>query len=139
MRAQGPLPWIISCSIRLYRWLLRLGPESYRRQYGDLTLQLFQACCWDAYRRRGTRGVLSLWLPLFSDLVAQMVAEQFSELQRAARLTVSVETVSSCVSERRSSMNEQLNRRGIRLFGSLTRFRRRLMQPTERPCFCGEV
>src|SRR5262249_35180955 len=100
MRARESLPWIIRCSMRLYRWLVCLGPDSYRRQYGDVTLQLFQACCWDAYRRRGTRGVLSLWLPLFSDVVAQMLAEQFSELQRAPKLTVSVETVSSCVSER---------------------------------------
>jgi hypothetical protein len=130
MRAQEPLPWIIRCSMRPYRWLLCLGPASYRRQYGDLTLQLFEACCWDAYRRRGTRGVLSLWLPLLSDGVVQMVAEQFSELQRATRLPVSVETVSSCSSERKFSMNtwQQLNQRGIRLFGSLTRFRRRLMQ-----------
>src|SRR5215469_3597161 len=133
MRAQGPLPWIISCSIRLYRWLLRLGPESYRRQYGDLTLQLFQACCWDAYRRRGTRGVLLLWLPLLSDGVAQMLAEQFSERQRATRLSVSNETVSPRVSERKSSMNSPWQRFHhtvlIPLLGSLTRFRRRLMKP----------
>src|SRR5215469_2696297 len=133
MRAQGPLPWIISCSIRLYRWLLRLGPESYRRQYGDLTLQLFQACCWDAYRRRGTRGVLLLWLPLLSDGVAQMLAEQFSQRQRATRLSVSGETVSPRLSERKSSMNSPWQRFHhtvlMPLFGLLTRLRRRLMKP----------
>jgi len=133
MRRHLPLPWIIRCSMRLYRWLLCLGPESYRRQYGELTLQLFQACCWDAYRRRGTRGVLSLWLPLLSDGVAQMVAEQFSERQRATRPSVSIETVSPRVSERKSSMNSPWQRFNhtvlIPIFGSLTRFRRRLMKP----------
>ena len=133
MRAQEPLPWIINCSIRLYRWVLCLGPESYRRKSGELTLQLFQACCWDAYRRRGTRGVLSLWLPLLSDGVAQMVAEQFSERQRATRPSVSIETVSPRVSERKSSMNSPWQRFHhtvlIPIFGSLTRFRRRLMKP----------
>ena len=113
MRRHLPLPWIIRCSMRLYRWLLCLGPASYRRQYGDLTLQLFQACCWDAYRRQGIRGVLGLWLPLLSDGVAQMVAEQFSE--------------------RKSSMNSLWQRFNhtvvIPMFGSLTRFRRRLMHP----------
>ena len=134
MRTQEPLPWIIRWSLCLYRWLLCLGPDSYRRQYGKLTLQLFQECCEDAYRQRGTWGVLRLWPPLFSDGVREMLAERSSSLQRTARLSVSVETVSSCLSERRSSMNtwEQLNRRGIRLFGSLTRFRRRLMQPLMR-------
>jgi len=131
MRARESLPWINRCSMRLYRWLLCLGPESYRRQYGDLTLQLFQACCKDAYRQRGTWGVLRLCPPLFSDLVAQMLAERFSELQRSTRLPVSVKTVSSSVSERRSSMNrrwQQLNRRGVMLFGSLTLLRRKLTQ-----------
>lgn len=129
-----PLPWIIRCSMRLYRWLMCLGPENYRRRYGKLTLQLFQECCEDAYRQRGTWGVLLLWPFSFSDVVREMLAERSSSLQRTARLSISVKTVSSCLSQRRSSMNtwEQLNRRGIRLFGSLTRFRRRLMQPLVR-------
>ena len=133
MRTQESSPWIVRCSVRLYRWLLCLGPHSYRRQYADRTLQLFRECCEDAYRQRGTRGVLSLWPSLLSDVVAQMLAEQFSELQRAAWLDVSVETVSSSVSERRSSMNSKWQRFNhtvvIPMFGSLTRFRRKLMRP----------
>jgi hypothetical protein len=131
MRRHLPLPWILSCSIRLYRWLLCLGPKSYRRQYGNLTLQLFQESCEDAYRQRGPWGVLLLWPPLFSDVVREMLSERSSSRERATRLSVSGETGSSHVSERKSSMNrwERLNRRGTRLFGALTRFRRRLMQP----------
>jgi len=62
-----------------------------------------------------------------------MLAEQFSERQRATRLSVSNETVSPRVSERKSSMNSPWQRFNhtvlIPLFGSLTRFRRRLMKP----------
>ena len=131
MRRHLPLPWIIRCSMHLYRWVLCLGPKSYRRQYGNLTLQLFQACCEDAYRQRGTWGVLLLWPPLFSDVVREMLSERLSSRERPTQLSVSGETGSSHVSERKSSMNrwERLNRRGTRLFGALTRFRRRLMQP----------
>jgi hypothetical protein len=118
--------------MRLYRWLLCLGPESYRRQYSDLTLQLFQECCEDAYRQRGTCGVLSLWLPLFSDVVAQMLAERSSSRQRASSLDVSAKTVSYSLSERRSSMNrwERFNRTvAIPMFSSLTLLRRKLTRP----------
>src|SRR5690349_24302745 len=104
MQTPSSSPWIIRSSVRLYRWLLCLGPRTYRRQYGDLTLQLFRACCQDAHRQRGTRGVLGLWLPFLSDVVTQMLAEQLSELQHASELQVSVETVSPSVSERAPSM-----------------------------------
>ncbi len=36
MGTQESSPWIIRCSMLLYRWLLCLGPTTYRRQYGDL-------------------------------------------------------------------------------------------------------
>lgn len=94
MRTLPSSPWIVRCSVRLYRWLLYLGPYIYRRQYGDRTLQLFRACCQDTYRQLGALGVLGLWLPLFSDVVTQMLAEHLSGLQRASELDVSVETVS---------------------------------------------
>jgi Clp amino terminal domain, pathogenicity island component len=129
MRARESLPWIIRCSMRLYRWLLCLGSDGYRRKYGDLTLQLFQECCEDAYRQRGTWGVLRLWPPLFSDVVAQMLAERSSSRERAAELHISVKTVSSSLPERRSSMNrwERLNRTVIiPMFSSLTLLRRKL-------------
>ena len=90
MRTPPSSPWIVRCSVQLYRWLLCLGPYAYRRQYADRTLQLFRECCQDAYRQRGILGVLALWLPLFSDVVTQMLAEYLSELQRTSELHVSV-------------------------------------------------
>lgn len=76
-----PMPWIITLSLRLYRWLLRVGPSTYRTEYEEPTLQVFRQCCRDAYRRRGTRGVMLLWLPMFSEAIFGMLAEHFSVLR----------------------------------------------------------
>ena len=133
MRTPPSSPWIVRCSVQLYRWLLCLGPHTYRHQYADRTLQLFRECCLDAYRQRGIPGVLGLWLPLFSDLVTQMLAERFFELQHASELQVSVETVSPSASERTPSMNsvwQQINHQWIiPPLSALTRFRRKLTRP----------
>jgi hypothetical protein len=126
-------PWIVRCSVQLYRWLLCLGPHPYRRQYADRTLHLFRECCLDAYRQRGIPGVLGLWLPLFSDVVVQMLAEHLSELQHASKLQVSVETVSPIASERTSSMNsiwQRINHQWIiPPLSAITLFRRKLTRP----------
>ncbi len=133
MRTLPSSPWIVRCSVQLYRWLLCLGPYIYRRQYGDLTLHLFRACCQDAYCQRGALGVLGLWLPLFSDVVTQMLAEHLSGLQRASELDVSVETVSPSPLERTPSMSsvwQQFNHKWIiPMFCSLTLSRRKLTRP----------
>ncbi len=133
MRTSPSSPWIVRCSVQLYRWLLCLGSQSYRRQYADRTLQLFRECCQDAYREHGTRGVLSLWPALFSDVVVQMLGEHLSELQRASQLRVSVETVSADVSERTPSMSsrwQRINRRWfIPAFSAITVFRRKITRP----------
>ena len=136
MRTPSSSPWIIRCSVRLYCWLLCLGPNAYRRQYTDRTLQLFRECCQDAYCQRGIPGVLGLWLPLFSDVVTQMLAEQLSEFQYASELQVSVETVSPSAKDRTPSMNsvwQRINHQWIiPPFSALTRFRRRLTRPLSR-------
>ncbi len=71
-------PWSIRLSLCLYRWLLRLGPPDYHLVYAEPTLQVFGTCCREAYVHHGTRGVLALWLPMFSDVVSGMLAERFS-------------------------------------------------------------
>jgi hypothetical protein len=76
-------PWIIALSTRLYRWLLRLGPATYRDEYGEPTLSIFRQCCRDAYQQHATLGVLALWLPMFSEAISGMLAEHLSALHRA--------------------------------------------------------
>ncbi len=98
MRTQPSPPWIVRLSVRIYRGLLRgTGPSNYFHEYGDLTLQLFCECCLDAYRERGPLGVLSLWLPSFSDAIAQMVLEFLCQQQYTSQPRVSVGTVVSAL------------------------------------------
>ena len=77
------VPWIIRLSLRLYRWFFSMGPASYRAECEEPTIQVFRQCCRDAYRQRGTLGVLLLWLPMFSEIILGMVAEHVSLLRRA--------------------------------------------------------
>lgn len=87
-------PWIIRLSVSIYRLLIRgLGPTSYLRQYGDLTIGLFRESCQDAYRQRGTLGVLGLWMPSFRDAVSQMVIEVLCVQQHTSQPRISVATV----------------------------------------------
>jgi hypothetical protein len=76
MRASSP--WIIALSEHLYRWLLGIGPREFRSEFGPSMIQVFRQCCRDAYQQRGTGGVLSLWLPSYSELVMGMLAEHLS-------------------------------------------------------------
>ncbi len=98
MGTQEPAPWIIRLSVSIYRSLIRgLGPTTYFRQYGDLTVQLFRECCQDAYSQRGIPGVLGLWLPSFRDAVMQMVMEVLCAQQHTSSPHVSVGTVASAL------------------------------------------
>jgi hypothetical protein len=98
MRTPPSSPWIIRLSVSVYRTLIRgVGPTSYFRLYGDLTIQLFRECCQDAYRQRGIPGVLGLWLPSFRDAVIQMVIEVLCVRQQTSQPHVSVGTVVSAL------------------------------------------
>ncbi|HLI68570.1 MAG TPA: hypothetical protein VKV19_02315 [Ktedonobacteraceae bacterium] len=76
------VPWIITCSLLLYRWLLALAPDEFSGEYAGPALQVFRQCCWDAYRECGARGVLRLWLPTFADALRGILAEQSTTLKR---------------------------------------------------------
>src|SRR5690349_9565025 len=82
-----PSSWIISLSVRLYRWLLIIGPAAFRNEYGELTVQVFRECCHDAYQQRGIWGVIGLWPSMFADAIIGMLAERFSTLQYRQRYT----------------------------------------------------
>ncbi len=72
--------WIVSLSVRVYQWLLYIGPAEFRREYGQSMMQVFRQCCHDAYQHQGARGVLRLWLPVFSDQLIGLLAERLSTL-----------------------------------------------------------
>jgi hypothetical protein len=74
------LPLAISASLRLYRALLHLHPQAFRREFGASILQVFAQECRDAHRAAGAAGVLRLWLPSLCDLVAGAVAEHLASL-----------------------------------------------------------
>ncbi len=78
------LPPIVACSTRLYTRLLQLAPSEFRREYSSSMLQVFKQCCLDAHDQHGWPGVLLLWLPMLSDLLAGMLAEHFKVLQPAS-------------------------------------------------------
>ena len=50
---------MLSASLRLYTLLLLIYPGSFRREYGELMIQLFRDPIGDAIRQRGCLGVIS--------------------------------------------------------------------------------
>ena len=74
-------PWIVVVSIRVYQWLLWLGPADFCREYAPSILQDFRQCCQDAYQQRGAWGILRLWLPMFGEVAGGMLAEHLYALQ----------------------------------------------------------
>lgn len=71
-------PQIIMLSMRLYGWLLRLGPKEFRQAYEEEILKDFFRCCHQAYSCTGICGVLQLWPSLFTKAIIDMSAEHFS-------------------------------------------------------------
>jgi hypothetical protein len=69
-----PNLWIAR-SQRFYRWLLRLYPQAHREIYEAEMFRVFTSQCQDAYRQRGTAGILSLWLRTLFDLGITVVHE----------------------------------------------------------------
>ncbi|MGZ3622312.1 MAG: hypothetical protein ACXWPG_04380 [Ktedonobacteraceae bacterium] len=78
--AKPQVPKIVALSMLLYRWLLNLGPASFRRDYGKPALQDFSRCCRVAYQKQGSLGVLRLWPGLLGETVSGLLAEHWTEL-----------------------------------------------------------
>ena len=77
--ATPQLPKIVFLSLLLYRWLLNLGPASFRHDYGKPALQDFRQCCRVAYQKQGSLGVLRLWPGLLGEAVSGLLAEYWTE------------------------------------------------------------
>src|SRR5260221_10182946 len=93
------MPWVIACSLLLYRWLLTLAPDEFSDEYAEPALQVFRQWCRDAYHEHGTLGVLRLWLPTFTDALHGILAEQGATLKQVLcpRLVWPVALALSCV------------------------------------------
>lgn len=88
MKSSSHVPRIITLSVMLYRWLLNIGPAEFRDDYTESIVQVFRQCCHAAYQQSGNRGVLALWLPMFSEAVRGMLIEQFASFVRTLRYLV---------------------------------------------------
>ena len=99
-RPGHPSPWIVVFSIRVYQWLLWLGPAEFCREYAPTILQVFRECCLEAYAQHGTWGVLRLWLPMFGEVVGGMLEEHLDALQHT--LLIDERTVHMLRTQRRS-------------------------------------
>jgi len=77
-RSRRPL----EVSARIYRMLLWAYPASFRRQYADEMADLFRDMAEAAVERRGTAGLIALWLRLVPDVVFTVVAQQLAETER---------------------------------------------------------
>ena len=78
-------PWIITISLHLYCWLLRLGPDEFYSEYAEQAQQVFRQCCLDAYTTGGKLAVLRLWPAMLSDTLKGTLAEQSNMLIRVLR------------------------------------------------------
>ena len=69
-------------SVRIYRVLLWAYPASFRRQYADEMADVFRDMAEAAVERRGTAGLIALWLRTVPDLIFTVVAQQLAETER---------------------------------------------------------
>ena len=69
-------------SARIYRMLLWAYPASFRRQYADEMADVFRDMAEAAVERRGTAGLIALWLGVVPDVVFTVVAQQLAETER---------------------------------------------------------
>jgi hypothetical protein len=115
--ARRPTPRIVRLSERGYRALLYVYPRAFRRDYGAEMARLFRDNCRDAYRERGSRGVLRLWPAALGDLFLAAARERLAALPRPRE-------ISSAVSHAWSVLMNRLARTLRRVF------RRR---PSQRP------
>jgi hypothetical protein len=71
---------VIIWSTRLFQVFLVLYPGRFRRDYGREMTLVFRDTCRQAQHRRGTTGILELWLTTVLDLFSTALAERLSEV-----------------------------------------------------------
>lgn len=78
----------IAFSERVYRALLILYPADYRRDYGDLMVQVFRDVARDRYHRQGWLGIALWWCATLLDLSLTVI-----EQRRKVKFTMSKSTL----------------------------------------------
>jgi hypothetical protein len=61
--------------IKIYQALISIYPSEFRRDYGDLMVQVFGDCCRQAFREAGMSGLLLLWWRTLLDTVKTAIEE----------------------------------------------------------------
>lgn len=84
----------VDISARAYGVLLRGYPLAYRRRFAGEMGQVFGLLCREAYTRRGSWGVVCLWLPVLRDWAAAVTYQWLVQL----------------LGKRRNSMSDALDR-----------------------------
>jgi hypothetical protein len=69
------LPASIRVSRRLYDWLIRLYPISFRDQFADELSVTFVAQLLTAHQSRHARGLIAVWLRSLVDVTVTLMAE----------------------------------------------------------------
>ena len=59
----------VKASERIYSWLVRFYPAPFRAEFGNSMKQVFRDQCLAAVERKGTWGLLALWLRVLPDFV----------------------------------------------------------------------
>ncbi len=72
-------PKILLVSEKMYRAVLRLYPQSHRRDFGDAMVQLFRDQCQDAWQSGRSGGLIKLWLRTLPDIGKTSLKEQLTE------------------------------------------------------------
>src|SRR5512138_239100 len=81
--------WVAS-SQRVYRWLLHLYPQEYRKTYEEEMFHLFTDQCCEAYKQQDRWGMLSLWLRTLPDVGISALHEHISDPQASLGLLEAV-------------------------------------------------
>jgi len=66
---------MLSASLRLYTLLLLIYPRSFRREYGELMIQLFRDLMRDGIRQRGCLGAIPYGIAALHEVWWRVVAQ----------------------------------------------------------------
>jgi hypothetical protein len=75
------LPRFVGLSVRIYQWLMKVYPASFREKYGEEMAQVFQEVVTDSTRLHGIGGLAMTWYRVLGDLVCTVFQEHLIELQ----------------------------------------------------------